>query len=471
MSKMNELANARQKMNADSPALERLTQLFDEGTFAELDVFAKADGAEAGVITGWGSIDGNPVYAFAQDCTANGGAVGRIHAAKIKKVYDLAMKTGAPVVGIYDSNGAKLTEGNDALAAYGDMMACSSNLSGVVPQISLVLGVCAGSAAMAACNADFVIMSEKAELFMTAPFITDAKGEKVEGAGSAENAAKAGVATIVEKDEAGAILAARKLISMLPINNLSNCPICEFTAVDAAEAFRAACEDIENACMRQMTENIADAGSMVELNKGFGEHSVTSLVTLGGLSCGIVAVRGKLDADDSAKICRLVSFCDAFQIPVVSLVNTSGFKASAQAELAGSLRASARMAHIYAQATCPKIAVVVGQAYGPAYIAMAGRNSGSDITLAWPSAVISALEPETAVSILWNDKITQEKSRADLTEEYKLTEASPFKAAADGYIEDVIDPASTRDVLLSVLDMLSGKRVSNLPKKHSNLPL
>ncbi|MCI9455534.1 MAG: carboxyl transferase [Oscillospiraceae bacterium] len=472
-SKMDALAKAQSALDQTAPARKRLNALFDADSFVELDGFSKNGGESAGVVTGYGAVDGSPVFAFAQDITANSGAVGKAHAAKIKKLYDLAAKTGAPVVGIYDSNGALLKEGNDALNAYGEMMLWQNNLSGVVPQVSVIAGTCAGCAAMIALSADFVVMSEKAELFMTAPFTAKANGEDVPGAGTAENAAKSGMAHIVAKDEEEAIAQARRILSLMPLNNLSAAPICEFAAPAQADAvLRAAAENIENADMKALAEMIVDKDSLLELHKDFAVGAVTGLATLGGCTVGVVVTTGEpICGCCCAKISRLVSICDAFQVPVVTLVNTKGFKSSAKAELKGIVREAAKVAHVYAEATTPKVCVVMGQAYGPAYVAFAGRNANSDITLAWPSAQISALAPETAVTLLYADQITSENPRKAIEAKYKAEDASPFKAAADGYVEDVIDPASTRDVLITTLDMLAGKRVSKLPKKHGNMPL
>lgn len=472
-SKMDALTKAVGVLNQSAPARKRLTALFDADSFVELDGFAKSGGEPAGVVTGYGCIDGSPVFAFSQDVTVQNGAVGKAHVGKIRKLYDLAAKTGAPVVGIYDSNGAMLKEGNNALNAYGEMLLWQNNLSGVVPQISIVAGTCAGCAAMIALSADFVIMTEKAELFMTAPFTAKASGEDVPGAGTAANAAKSGMAHIVTADEDSAIEQARRIVSMLPINNLSAAPICEAVAVEGVEsALRAAAENIENADMKALVEMILDKDSLVELHKDFAAGAVTGIATLGGSTVGVVVTSGEpICGCGCAKISRLVSICDAFQIPVLTFVNTKGFKASAQAELKGIVREAAKVAHVYAEATTPKVCVVMGAAYGPAYVVFAGRNANSDVTLAWPSAQISALAPETAVTMLYADQITAENPRSAVEAKYKTEDASPFKAAADGYIEDVIDPASTRETLISTLDMLEGKRVSKLPKKHGNMPL
>lgn len=472
-SKMNLLASAREKAVKASPARERLALLFDEGSFTELDAFAKAEGGSAGVVTGYGAVEGTQVFAFAQDMTEASGAVGKAQAAKIKKVYDLAVKTGAPVVGIYDSFGAALKEGNDALAAYGEMMMWSNSLSGVVPQISVIAGTCAGSAAMMACGADLVVMSESAEFFLTAPAIEKAKGACTAGAGSAENAAKAGAAHLVVKTADEAVLKAKKLISMLPQNNLSALPIFDFSAPAGVEdALRAACEsgelDAATVC-----EAIFDADSIVELMPDYGSKGAyIALGTIGGFTCGIAATKGgPLCRKNCKKLSLIMQLCDAYQIPVITFVNTTGFLADAEAELAGLAKYAATLAHVYAEATTPKISVITGKAYGPAYIALAGKNANADIVLAWPSAIISALAPETAAAVLYADKITAGKDLAALEAEYIATEASPYKASADGYVDDVIDPANTRDMLISALDMLSGKRVAKLPKKHSNMPL
>ena len=457
--KRNVLADAREKAVKQTAARERLNRLFDPNTFVELDAFAKADGENTGVLTGYGSVEGTTVFAFAQDITEDSGAVGRVHAAKIRKIYDLAVKTGSPVVGIYDSNGGRIREGAEALAAYGEMMLASNNLSGVVPQVSVIAGTCAGTAAMIAVGADFVVMSEDAQFFMTAPSVAKEKGAKA--VSTAAEAEKAGMVHVVAKDADAAVDEARKLVSMLPQNNLAAPPIFDFAPASG---------DVCAADAEETVKAIFDADSVVELQKGFGGKAVTALATLGGMPCGVVATRGgELCADACAKIAKLVSVCDAYHIPVVTLLDASGF--SAGCEAAGGIRSSALLAHVCAEATTPKVAVITGEAYGPAYIAMAGKNGSADVTLAWPGAVISALAPETAVELLCADEISAEKSRDEVVKEYKEIQCSPFAAAGLGYVDDVIDPAATRDMLITSLDMLSGKRVNRLPKKHSNLPL
>lgn len=460
--KLQVLMDNRKAVCAPSKARERMEKLFDEGTFTELGAFAKAGENGSGVITGCGYVAGCPVYAFSQDESVNSGAVGRVHGAKVAKLYDLAAKNGVPVVGIYDSNGANLNEGADALAAYGDMLSAASALSGVVPQISAVLGTCAGSAAMQACLADFVIMSKKAELFLTAPFVAKARGEGAEGAGTAANAVKSGAVQVVAKDDDEALEKVKTLVSLLPQNNLAAAPFVEYGEDAAAAAGSAADLDA-------VVQAVADTGSVFELSGDFGKNALTAFATVAGSSCGVVATRSApLGVDECAKIARFVSICDSFALSVITFVDTEGFAPSSKAELAGAIRESAKLAHVYAEATCPKIAVVTGSAIGSAYIALAGKNAGSDMTFAWPTAVISALNPEAAATVLWSDRGV---NPSELAEEYKATLGSPYEAAKGGYVDDIIDPADTRKALVDALEMFAGKRVSRLPKKHGNIPM
>lgn len=467
MSVLDKLEKARAKAVNNSAARRRVGLLLDEDSFVEMDGFAAVDGEPAGVVCGFGSVMGSPVAVFSQDASANGGAVGTVHAAKIRKVYDTALKTGVPVVGIYDSHGARVKEGTAALAACGELLLCSNNLSGVVPQISLVLGTCAGASALLAASADFVIMSDSAEFFLSSP--ADEKG--VKGAGSAMNAAKAGVAHIVRENDEESIAAARKLLSMLPLNNLASPAVSDFEEpAGGADILRAGAAGTG---ADHIAGAICDAGSAIELLSGFGSAcAYTALCTMGGFPCGVVVTRGeKLCKDGCAKIAKVVSVLDSFQIPVITIVNTPGFASSAEAELCGCVRDMARLTHVYAEATTATVAVITGAAYGAAYIALAGRSANSDYTVAWPSAVISPLEPQTAVALLYSDRITAGNPRADVEREYIENEASPLAAAAGGFIDDVIDPGLTRPAVLAALDLLSAKRVSRNPKKHGNIPM
>lgn len=457
---LSKLADIKNELSASTSARKRLTYLYDDGAFTELDMFTKQGDLYCGVITAFGYVDGSPVYAFSQDVSVNNGALGENHAKKIKKVYDLAAKTGVPVVGIYDSFGAVITEGVKALSAYGELMLWTSNLSGVVPQISVIAGTCALSSAMLATSADFVVMAKDAELFIT-PNSKDAVGSY------AENSAKCGTANIVCEDDKEAVEMARTLISKLPMNNLSAVPMFEFEE----PVF-----DIKTDA-DSMVKSIADADSVIEISADFGTAAYTALASISGATVGFCATNktnAKLTADDCSKISRFVRTCDAFAIPVITLVDTEGFELSDEAEIKGSLRDMTKLAHSYAEATTAKISVVVGKAYGPAYIALAGKGANADITYAYPNAVISPLAPETAVEFLMHDKLKGAddvaKKRKELADEYSANEASAFKAAEDNCIDDIINPMDTRAALVTALEILAGKRVSRLPKKHSNMP-
>ena len=442
-----------------TPARERLAMLFDAGTFAELDTYCSAEGQPCGVVCGHGKVNGKPVCAFAQE----GGGLGKMQAAKISKLYDLALKTGVPVVGVYDSLGANIAEGVAALEAYGEILLRVSNLSGVVPQIALVLGGCTGVSAMLACSADFVVMDSSATFFMSPPVLCE---DATEGAGTAENAAKAGVAHIVAQSGSQACEHVRTLLCCLPANNLSACEPLDFADPESALAPG----NYENAEPASLAASIMDSGSLIELMGDFGAGAYTAFGRLGGFATGVVAAKGKLDADSCAKIAKMVSVCDAFQIPVITLVNSDGFAPSAKAELCGSVREMAKLAHVYAEATTPKAAVIAGKAYGGAYVALACRGA-SDYTVAWPDAVISALEPQAAVAFLYSDEISAERSRESILQDYLTGVASPLAGARAGYLDDVISPEHTRTALLRAMELLSAKRVHKNPKKHSNLPM
>lgn len=460
----NRLAELKASMDGATPARARLTALFDPDSFVELDAFLKAGENEAGVVAGYGLIEGAVVYAWSQDVTANKGAVSVAHAKKVKKVYELAGKTGCPVVCLYDSNGAKLDEGNAMLAAYSEMLLWSNNLSGVVPQISVVLGTCAGVSAMLAAGSDFVVMEKKAELFMTAPFITASSGDTTEGAGSADNAAKAGVASIVCEGEEACLAETRKLLTMLPQNNLAAVPLFDFA--ENSEAFD------PNGCPKLIVKGIADADSVVELNAEYGKGIYTFLGTMAGTTTAFVTTsrNNPLDGDACAKAARFVKICDAYNIPVITLIDSKGFEISADVAV---IKDAAKLASAYAEATTAKISIITGKAFGPAYIALGSRNGNADVTLAWPEAQISALAPETAVEFLWADRFkgTEDAAatRTALLSEYIDTEASPFEAAKGGYIEAVVAPEETRRSIINMLDMLAGKRESKMPKKHATI--
>lgn len=430
-------------------AKERLANLFDDGLYTEIDAGVKNGDDYAGVITAYGYVDGSPVYAFSQDKSIKGGAVSKQHATKICKIFDLAARTGVPVVGIYDSNGAFIDNGAEAIKAYSDMLMWTNNLSGVVPQISVIAGTCTGSAAMIACSADFVVVTEEAELYTTV-------GKEVKG----EDAVANGTASLSAKNDKEAMDTVKKLVAMLPANNISAIPMFEFTATGKPA----------NGNASDIAEAIADMDSIVELSDGFGEAAYTAIATIGGSAVGIAATNktaNKLTSDDCAKLARFVRTCDAFTIPVLTIIDTEGFDSDA------CVRDMAKLANAYAEATTLKVSVVTGKAYGAAMAALGAGNA--DVTYAYPDAVISPVAPVTAVEFLWHDKL---KGASDLTAErnklaaqYADEKASAFDAAAKNCVDDIIIADEARAKVQAVLEVMAGKRLTKrLPKKHSNMP-
>lgn len=438
-------------------ARERLSALFDGGVFTELDALRNEKDAPAAVVCAHGYVEGQAVCAFAQAPDVNDGVMGKNTAGKIKRLYSLAAKTGTPLIGIFDSNGVYVDGTADALTAYGKLIACAAKLSGVVPQISVIAGVCAGSAALLAAEADFVLATESAELYLTPPFGTDAA--------KPETAAKAGIVAAVCKDDADAAEQVKSLLRKLPANNLAGAPIAEF-------------DEPEAACTKDtLLKGIADAGSILPFYTAYGKSVETALATVRGQAVGIISTCGSADAltaDDSAKMARFVRTCDAFSIPVLTVLDTIGFAADTDAARNGSLRAMTQLCGAYAEATTVKIALIAGEACGAAFSAIAGRGAGSDYVMAWKDAAIAPMRPEAAVEFLWHDKLKGaadvNAKRSELANEYKRTLASAEKAAQIGVIDAVISAGETRQAVVDALDLLEGKRVSNLPKKHSNIP-
>lgn len=446
--------NEEQYKINDTEARGRLLALFDEGSFTELDAYAKSDGSAVEVVAGFGSVYGTPVYAFSQDVSVDGGAISKAQGAKIKKIYELAAKTGAPVVGVYDSNGVKLNEGVEALSAYGDMLKLSNEISGVVPQVAVIAGPCIGTSALVAAAADIVIMAKDAELYLSAPNNV-----------TAEDCLKSGVASLVAEDVDKALEMAKDALSKLPMNNLSAAPITDFS--EDTSFLTNAC-DVIKADTKAIIEAIADAASVIELNKGYGQAVQTALCSIAGSAVGVLGFNGQaVCADSCDKAYRFVRLCDAYNLPIITLVNTDGFDKTEAAEKAGILRQASKLSSAYAEATAPKISLITGSAIGSSYIALAGRGANADVVYAWRCAVVSALDPEAAVALMYRDRLAAGENREALVEEYKTTKASPMEAAALGQIDDVFTPADTRAKLISALEMLCGKRVSALPKKHT----
>ncbi|MCM1333501.1 MAG: hypothetical protein NC084_03255 [Bacteroides sp.] len=441
----------------DSKARGRLAALFDEDSFVETGKFISAEGEVASVVTGYGLIDGAPAYAFSQDISIRGGAVDKTAAMKLSKLYDLAVKNGAPVVGIYDSKGGDVSDNAALLKAYAEIADASARLSGVVPQIALVAGLCAGTAAMTACMADFVVMTEETEFFMTPPFVAEDGG--LNGAGTAKNAALSGTAAIVAKDEKAAIAEVKKLVRILPSNNL------ELSGNDFYAENDAEITDALSGA--PLVAALADKESLTELYADFGAAAYTALGSLSWRTVGFIATDKngeKLTPEDNAKIARFLSFCDAFSIPVVTVLNSEGFSGGAAKELSGSIRDAAKLAQLYASATTPKVTLITAKAYGTAYCAIA---PASDFVIAYEDAVISAVAPKTAVVFLKGDELNG-SNEAALTAEYAENEASAFALIKKGGVDRAIEAYEARDAILSAVEMLSGKRVDSPKRKHIN---
>ena len=423
-----------------SSAYKTLTAFFDEGSFVEVGALAGSESGIAEAMAGYGTVEGLPVYAFAQNSDVCGGAMSKAQAAKLKKIYDLALKTGGPVVGFYDSVGARLAEGNALLEGWGEVLNKAAALSGVVPQISVVLGSCLGTGALNASSADTVIMTESAQLSL------DVTGQNSDARYNAAH----GTADIISKDSAQAIAEARRLITYLPSNNLNSAPSADSEEPDPNES-----------CGCIVSE-IVDGGSKLKLGDAYGDKARTRLCRLGGQSVGVINTRGGImDAQSAYKTASFVRFCDAFSIPLITFADCSGFEA---------LKSAARLTAAFAEATTIKLAVVTGEAIGSAYIALAGAGANADAVYALENAVISPVNTEAAAFIMAPETmkvpVKEQKAAAD---KYAADNLSALKAAENGYVDGVISKENVRAALIAALDMLSGKRVTTMPKKHSVL--
>jgi methylmalonyl-CoA decarboxylase subunit alpha len=490
---------AAQHEKGKMTARERIAALLDPGSFVELDAFVEhrcdelgmgeVEAPGEGVVIGHGTIDGRQVFIFAQDFTVIGGSLGEMHARKICKAMDMAMKVGVPVIGIEDSGGARIQEGVDALAGYGDIFYRNTLASGVVPQISSIMGPCAGGAVYSPALTDFVFMTERtANMFITGPQVIKAvTGEDVSAealGGAAVHAAKSGVASFAYPDEASTIAGIKRLLSFLPQNNVEDPPL-----IDAGDDPRRLLPDLAGLMpeqpnkpydVRDVIARVFDSGSFLEVQNQFAQNIVVGFARLGGRSVGIVAnqpkvMAGVLDIDASDKAARFIRFCDSFNLPLVTLVDTAGYLPGVAQEHGGVIRHGAKILYAYSEATVPKLTVILRKAYGGAYIAMCSRHLGADLCLAWPSAEIAVMGPEGAANIIFKREIEEAPDpatmRKEKIEEYKTEFANPYKAARRGYVDDVIDPAQTRARLYAALSMLVGKREKGPARKHGNMPV
>ena len=490
---------AAQHKKGKLTARERLDLLLDPGSFNELDMFvthrASNFGLEDqkipgdGVVTGYGQIEGRLVYVFSQDFTVFGGSLSEAHAEKICKVMDLAMKNGAPVIGLNDSGGARIQEGVVSLGAYADIFLRNTLASGVIPQISAIMGPCAGGAVYSPAITDFIFMVEESSyMFVTGPNVLkavtheDVTFEDLGGA-HVHNSAS-GVAHFACPSEPDCIRMLRKLLSYLPSNNVDDPPY-----ITPTDSPRRVAEELNGIIpdnpgkpydMKEVIQLIVDDGEFLEVQELFAQNIIVGFARLNGRSIGIVAqqpraLAGVLDINASDKAARFVRFCDCFNIPIITLEDVPGFLPGVGQEHNGIIRHGAKLLYAYCEATVPKITVITRKAYGGAYDVMSSKHIRGDINYAWPTAEIAVMGAEGAVNILFKDELDKapdpEQRRKELIAEYNTQFANPYIAASRGYIDEVIEPRQTRIKLINALEMLKNKRDTNPPKKHGNIPL
>ena len=479
-------------------ARERIELLVDKGSFREMDSFVQHRTHDFGldkqkfisdsVITGWGTIEGRLVYVFSQDFTVFGGSLGEVHAEKICKIMDMAMKSGAPVIGLNDSGGARIQEGVVALAGYADIFLRNTMASGVVPQISAIMGPCAGGAVYSPALTDFIFMTRNTSyMFVTGPdvvkAVTHEEVTQEELGGASVHSEKSGVCHVAADSEADTLFLIRKMLGYLPQNNMEDPP---FLVTDDPlrmdETLDGIIPDDANKPydIKDVIRPIMDGGQFFEIHENYAQNIVVGFARLGGHSVGIVAnqpavLAGVLDIDASEKGARFVRFCDSFNIPIITFEDVPGFLPGTNQEHHGIIRSGAKLLYAYCEATVPKLTVVTRKAYGGAYCVMSSKHIRSDINLAWPSAEIAVMGPDGAVNIIFRKELEKAKDpvarKAELVADYREKFASPYVAAERGYIDDVIEPKETRPRLINALEMLSNKRDTNPAKKHGNIPL
>jgi propionyl-CoA carboxylase beta chain len=489
---------AKQHEQGKLTARERVEQLFDPGTFEEVDKLVvhrcRDFGMEKqiipgdGVVTGHGRVNGRVVYAFAQDFTVFGGSLSETNAAKIVKVMDMALRNGAPIVGLNDAGGARIQEGVLSLGGYADIFLRNTLASGVVPQISAIMGPCAGGAVYSPAITDFTIMVKGSYMFVTGPdvlkTVTHEDVTKEALGGAMTHNEKSGVAHFAVEDDAECIALIRELLSFMPSNNLDDPPAVAST--DPADRDGAVLDTLIPASPNQpydildLIHAIADDGYFLEVHQHFARNLVVGFARLGGRSVGIVAnqpahLAGTLDIDASVKGARFVRFCDAFNIPLITFEDVPGFLPGTVQEYGGIIRHGAKLLYAFAEATVPKVTVITRKAYGGAYCVMASKHIRTDFNYAWPSAEIAVMGPEGAVNILYKREIEKAADpaafRAQKVEEFREKFANPYVSAERGFIDEVIMPRETRAKLIQALATLEHKRDKNPPKKHGNIPL
>lgn len=477
-------------------ARERLDLLFDKNSFIEIgghrsgvSYIREDNSPEDGVVTGYGTVHGRLVFAYAQDSTIKGGSLGRIHGNKITHIQEMALKMGGPIIAIMDSAGARLEEGLEALSEYGKIFHRKTISSGVIPQISLVMGPTAGTAAFFPSLSDFVFMVDKtSSIFTSGPKIIKSKSEEEiteeELGGARIHSEITGLAHFIDESEEKSLNRVRSLLSYLPSNNLDDLPIYEVE--DDINRVEEKLNKIipknkeESYDMKKIIKTLADQGKIFEIQEYFAENIISAFIRLGGKTIGVLAnqpkvLSGKLDKDALNKGANFIRTCNSFNIPLLNLVDFGGFVGELSEEHGGIMKYGAKMIHAYGEATVAKVTLIIGKAYGGGYIIMGSKEVGSDQVFAWPSAEISIMPAEGAANILYKNDIKNSddpiKTRKEKIKEYREGVSSPYVAAEKGYVDDIIFPSTSRPRLISAFDMLASKRESGPSKKHSSLPL
>lgn len=480
-------------------ARERLDLLLDRGSFRELDSFVTHRTTDFGldekkymgdsVVTGWGTIDGRLVYVFSQDFTVFGGSLGEVHAEKICKIMDMAMKTGAPVIGLNDSGGARIQEGVVSLGGYADIFLRNTLASGVIPQISAIMGPCAGGAVYSPALTDFIFMVRGSSyMFVTGPdVVKSVTAEEVsfeELGGASVHSSTSGVCHYVAENEADCMFLIRKLLGYIPQNNMEDPPFVKSNDDPLREDSSLDTIIPENPNkpydIKEVITKVVDNGEFFEIHADYAQNIVVGFARLGGHSVGIVAnqpavLAGVLDIKASEKGARFIRFCDCFNIPLVTFEDVPGFLPGVAQEHGGIIRSGAKLLYAYCEATVPKLTVITRKAYGGAYDVMSSKHIRGDLNFAWPTAEIAVMGPDGAVSIIFRKELAEAADpvarKAELVQMYREKFANPYVAASRGYIDDVIEPRETRPRLINGLELLAHKRDSNPQKKHGNIPL
>ena len=484
----------KQHQAGKKTARERIIDLLDPGTFQEIDKLVTHRATDFGidktkipgdgVVAGYGKINGRLVYVFAQDFTVFGGTLSRANADKIKKIQDMALNMGAPVIGLNDSGGARIQEGVQSLAGYADIFYNNVISSGVIPQISAILGPCAGGAVYSPALTDFIFMVDKqSHMFVTGPdvirTVTHEDVTKEELGGAVTHATRSGVAHFSGENEEQTLMMIRELLSFIPSNNMDELPVIVPTDPSDRED-----ESLDHLVpvdpnkpynIKDLITGIVDNEHFLEVQPGYAANIVVGFARFAGRPVGIVAnqpayLAGVLDINSSSKAARFVRFCDAFNIPLVTLVDVPGFLPGTNQEFGGIIKHGAKLLYAFAEATVPKVTVITRKAYGGAYDVMSSKHIGADINYAYPTAEIAVMGPEGAINILQRN-LTGEEEKAKAVEEYRDAFANPYRAAALGYIDEIILPRQTRIKIITALEMTQNKRKTNLPRKHGNIPL